>query len=123
MAYQKYNFENLEIYKLAENLSLDVYAAVKELPKEELYGLTSQIKRAITSVLLNIAEGSSISSRKDFAHFIDISIGSLFESKASLLLVRKLNYISEKRLNAILTNTDVLFFKMLSFKKYLTSNL
>src|SRR3989338_4500367 len=95
MLYQKYNFENLEIYTLSEELLLIIYQLLKKCPKEELFVIISQLKRAGMSIVLNIAEGSSRKSKKDFAHFIDISIGSLFETKTILLLSLKLEYINQ----------------------------
>lgn len=119
MSYQKYNFENLEIYSLAEDIALRIYQITKSFPKEELFVLTSQLRRAAVSIVLNIVEGSSRKSRKDFAHFIDISIGSLFETKAILKLSLKLKYLNENNLNKLYKQSDLLFYKLLSFKKYL----
>src|SRR3989344_4664663 len=119
MPYQKYNFENLEVYDFAENLVLQIYEVSKNFPKEELFVLTSQLRRACLSVVLNIVEGSSRKSRKDFAHFIDISIGSLFETKAILRLSLKLKYLKENELIELYKQIDLLFYKLLSFKKYL----
>ena len=119
MPYQKYNFENLEVYDLAENLLLKIYEVSKNFPKEELFILTSQLKRACLSIVLNIVEGSSRKSRKDFAHFIDISIGSLFETKVILKLSLKFKYLKENELNELYKQIDLLFYKLLSFKKYL----
>ncbi|OGK23901.1 hypothetical protein A3A46_01040 [Candidatus Roizmanbacteria bacterium RIFCSPLOWO2_01_FULL_37_13] len=119
MSYQKYNFENLEVYALAEKLVLKIYEISKNFPKEELFILTSQLRRACLSIVLNIVEGSSRKSRKDFAHFIDISIGSLFETKAILRLSLKLKYLKENELIELYKQIDLLFYKLLSFKKYL----
>ena len=111
MPYQKYNFENLEVYDLAENLLLKIYEVSKNFPKEELFILTSQLKRACLSIVLNIVEGSSRKSRKDFAHFIDISIGSLFETKVILKLSSKFKYLKENELNELYKQIDLLFFR------------
>lgn len=117
--YQKYNFENLEIYQPAEDLAIEIYQLSKLLPVKEEYVLIAQLKRAVISIMLNIAEGSSRKSKKDFSHFIDISIGSLFEVKSILLLSVKLDYLSAEKLSLILPRLDELFFKLLAFKKYL----
>jgi len=68
---KKYNYENLEVYKLAVRLVVEIYNLTKKFPKEEIFGLISQLRRAAVSVLLNIVEGSSRNSKKDFASFID----------------------------------------------------
>ena len=117
--YKKYNFENIDIYHLANNFVLEIYRLVKKFPKEELFGLISQIKRAVISIVLNIAEGSGKSTKKDFAKFMSQSIGSLLEVKACLILAEKLNYISQDDLEKVLPKLDELYFKSQAFKKSL----
>lgn len=117
MEYIEYNFEKLEVYKLSEELIIKIYQLLKQFPKEEIYGLTSQIKRAIISIALNIAEGSTNRSSKDFSRFIGISIGSLVETKSALLIAVKLKFIEQNSLNELLPDLDKLFFKLLALKK------
>jgi len=74
-----YSFEKLRVWNAARELYKDVYKATRAFPREELYGLTSQMNRAAISVAANLAEGSSRTSRKDQAHFTQISYGSLTE--------------------------------------------
>lgn len=119
MKYQKYNFETLDIYHLALSLLVEVYKLTKGLPKEEMFALISQIKRAAISVVLNIAEGSGRGSKRDFARFINQSIGSLFELKASFHIAKELKYLKQPDLNRILPKIDELFFKLSAFKKSL----
>ena len=116
--YQKYNFENLEVYKLANNLVKEIYNLSKKFPKSEDFVLSTQIKRAAISVVLNITEGSS-RAKKEFSRFIEIALGSLIEVKTCCILVRDLKYIDEKDFNQIITKIDELFFKLLNLKKYL----
>jgi len=116
--YQKYNFENLEVYKLANNLVKEIYNLSKKFPKSEDFVLSTQIKRAAISVVLNITEGSS-RAKKEFSRFIEIALGSLIEVKTCCILVRDLKYIDEKGFNQIITKIDELFFKLLNLKKYL----
>jgi len=118
--YQKYNFENLEVYKLANNLVSEIYNITKKFPKEENFILVSQIKRAAISVALNIAEGSS-RTKKEFARFVEISLGSLIEVKACFILAKNLKYVSEDNFNQIIRKIDELFFKLLNLKKYLNN--
>ena len=93
--YIKYNFENLEIYQLAYDFVVEIYKISNRFPKEELFGLISQLRRAVISVVLNIVEGSGRGSKKDFARFINQAIGSLLEVKAILILAVKLKYLPE----------------------------
>ena len=117
--YKRYKFESLDIYHLANDFVLEIYKLVKKFPKEELFGLTSQIKRAAISIVLNIAEGSGKSTKKDFAKFISQSIGSLLEVKACLILAGKLGYISKDDFKKILPALNELYFKTQGFKKSL----
>lgn len=120
--YIKYNFENLEIYNLANDLVLEIYKITSHFPREELFGLISQIKRAVISIVLNIVEGSGRNSKKDFSRFISQAIGSLLEVKAALILAVKLNYISNETGKEAFLLIDKLFFKLLAFKKALKTH-
>lgn len=79
--YQEYGFEKLEVYKLAENLTQKIYRITNTFPKEEVFGLTSQLRRASVSVALNLAEGSSQRSKNDFSRFVSIALGSIYRNK------------------------------------------
>lgn len=92
----KYAFENLTVWKESVNLSILIYKITKQFPKEELYGLTSQIRRAVISISSNIAEGSSKSSLKDQTRFSEIAYGSLMEVLNQLILAYKLQYVDYK---------------------------
>ncbi|MGQ9808958.1 MAG: four helix bundle protein [Armatimonadota bacterium] len=81
-----FGFERLDVWQKAVELAGDVYAATRELPREELFGLSLQMRRAAVSVAANIAEGTSRSSGKDQARFFEIAFGSLGEL-ATLLLI------------------------------------
>jgi four helix bundle protein len=70
------SFRNLKVWRKAHVLTLDVYRATRSFPKEELYGLTSQIRRASMSVAANIAEGACRVGDADFGRFLQIAIGS-----------------------------------------------
>lgn len=117
---EKYNFEKLEVYQLAKDLIKAVYELAKKFPIGEKFILEPQIKRAAISVALNIAEGS-IKTKKDFARFIDISLGSLIEVKSCSEIARELDYINDDDVGFMANKIDKLFIKLLSLKKYLRS--
>ena len=75
-----------------------VYQLVKSFPKEELYALTSQLKRASVSIPSNIAEGYGRNTEKSFSHFLDISRGSLFEVETQLIIANELGFITNQTL-------------------------
>ncbi|MFH1411378.1 MAG: four helix bundle protein [Candidatus Omnitrophota bacterium] len=77
------NFEKLKVYQKALELANEIYSITKEYPKEEIFGLGAQIRRAAVSIVLNIAEGSA-RTKKEFSRFIDIARGSVFECMAIL---------------------------------------
>jgi len=83
-AARKHNFRNLKVYSRAIEFAVDIYRLSKAFPKEELYGLTSQIRRAVTSISLNIAEGSGNSSEKEFRRFLEIALRSDYEVMSCL---------------------------------------
>lgn len=74
-----FGFERLEVWQKAIDFADTVYSVTREFPSDERFGLTNQMRRAAVSISSNIAEGSSRNSRKDFARFIEIATGSLFE--------------------------------------------
>jgi four helix bundle protein len=89
------DFRNLNVWENAHKFVLSVYSATGKFPKEEIYGLTSQLRRAAVSIPTNIVEGSSRGSDKDFARFIQISIGSASETEYLLILCHDLKYLND----------------------------
>jgi four helix bundle protein len=87
------DFKKLKVWEKAHRLTLDVYQASATFPREELYGLTSQIRRSCLSIPTNIAEGCGRSSDTDFARFLQISMGSSSEVEYLLLLGRDLDLL------------------------------
>ena len=89
------SFEKLRVWNDARVLHKEVYRATRSFPRTELYGLTSQMNRAAVSVAANLAEGSSRTSRKDQAHFTQISYGSLTELACLAILATDLAVLPE----------------------------
>ncbi|MFI5263749.1 MAG: four helix bundle protein [Candidatus Kapaibacterium sp.] len=87
------NFRTLKVWEKAHALTLAVYKATRAFPKEEMYGLTSQIRRASSSIACNIAEGTGRGTKPDFARMIQIAIGSSAEVDYQLLLTKDLEYL------------------------------
>jgi len=92
----KFNFESLTVYQRAFTLSKNIYLLTQTWPREHLFGLTDQIRRASLSIVLNIAEGSS-RTRKDYQHFLIIARGSCFECISLINLAFEIKLISLKQ--------------------------
>jgi four helix bundle protein len=88
------DFRKIKAWQLADDLTVEIYQTTKRFSREELYGLTSQIRRASCSVAANIAEGANRATRKDYLHFLNIGLGSLAETEYFLHLSNRLGYIS-----------------------------
>ena len=89
------DFRNLKVWDKAHKFVLDIYSVTNMFPKVETYGLTSQLRRAAVSIPTNIVERSSRGSDKDFARFIQISIGSASETEYLLILCYDLKHLNE----------------------------
>jgi four helix bundle protein len=88
-------FKSLIAWQKAYALTLDIYKVSGNFPKEEIYAMTSQIRRAAVSIPSNIAEGYERNHRKEYLHFLSVAKGSLGEIETQLLLAKDLNYIKE----------------------------
>ena len=95
-------YKELKIWQKSLDLVQEIYKLSEMLPKSEEYNLKSQLKRAVVSVSLNIAEGKCRSSAKDFAHFLNISSASLTEVEVIIEIAKRLKYI--KNCDAINVN-------------------
>ena len=90
-----YRFEKLTVWQKSMDFCTDIYAISKYFPKDEIYGLTSQLRRAATSIPLNIAEGSACRTKKEFVQFLYIALRSQYEVATILKLVSRLGYINK----------------------------
>ena len=95
------NYKELDAWKMAMNLVVEVYKVAKNYPKEETYALTSQSKRASVSVAANIAEGIGRQYKKDTLQFLHISRGSLYELETLLLIALQLQMLSKENFDAL----------------------
>ena len=89
------DFKKFEVWQLSHQLTLKIYTSTKSFPKEEIFGLTSQIRRCAVSIPSNIAEGCGRKTDKDFSNFLSISLGSAFEFETQLIICKNLGYILE----------------------------
>ncbi len=87
------DFRELKVWEKAHELTLSIYRATDTFPKDELYGLTAQVRRASMSIATNIAEGCGRGSDADFAHFLQIAMGSACETEYQLVLSHDLGYL------------------------------
>ena len=99
------SFEQLIVWQESQVLAVEVYKLTKTFPKDELFAMTSQIRRAASSISANIAEGFGRSTINDKLHFYTIAYGSLLEVKNFLYLAQKLKYITEDQLSDVLTHS------------------
>lgn len=102
------DFRKLRIWSEAIELSVQSYQQSRKLPKDERFGLRSQIRRASVSIAANIAEGCSRTSEKEYKHFLEISVGSAFELETHFVIVQKLELIKANDLIEFLKRLTVL---------------
>jgi four helix bundle protein len=103
------DYTKIEAWKLADDLTVAVYERTRSFPREEIYGLTSQLRRAAYSVPANIVEGSSRESKKDYLHFLYIARGSLSETQYFIHLAFRLGYLAEGEASKLHTQTKLAF--------------
>ena len=101
-------YKDLDVFKGGYELSLCIYKLTTSYPKHEIYGMTSQIRRAAVSVSLNIAEGYGRKSKDEFKRFLRISLGSVNETETLLELSRDLGYIEEAKCGKLIEQYEIL---------------
>jgi four helix bundle protein len=117
---QRFRFEKLTVWQEARQLKSAVYRVTRNFPKDELFALTSQLRRAAVSVSSNIAEGSGRNSDKDFAHFLEQAYGSLMETASLLFLALDERYLDEPTCDALLENASQLAAQIVALNRSLT---
>ena len=93
------NYKDLKVWERAHQFTLAVYEITKTFPKEEIYSLTNQLRRAASSIPANIAEGCGKNTRAELAHFLNISLGSANETEYFLILSNDLKYLNATSFN------------------------
>ena len=116
------DFRELKVWEKAHQLTLAVYRATIVFPKEELYGLTSQIRRACASIPANVAEGCGRGSDAEFARFLQIAMGSASELEYHLLLARDLNLLNSSDYNQLAREVTEVKRMLTSFTQKLTAD-
>ena len=107
------DFRRLQVWERAHGLTLRIYELTSQFPREEIYGLTNQIRRACASISTNIAEGCGRKTPADFARFLQIAMGSASETEYLILLAHDLKYFNANQ-HVELTDTIVSVKKMLA---------
>ena len=96
--------EKLQVWQLAIDLAEKVYEITNKFPKQEMYGLADQMRRAAVSIPSNIAEGKGRRTTKDFIHFLYVAQGSLNELATQIKLARRIGYLTPEDYSALITN-------------------
>jgi four helix bundle protein len=105
----------LDVWKLSMDLVVEVYSITNNFPKEEVYGLTQQIRRSAVSIPSNIAEGAARESDKEYIRFLYISLGSLSELETQLLIGKRLAYPTEE---ALFDSISIIKAKLINFIRF-----
>ncbi len=111
------NFRDLLVWLKAHKNVMQVYKLTKAFPKEELFGITSQIRRAATSVPTNIAEGRGKFSQRDFANYLQTSLGSTQEVECLSFLSYELSYIAEAEYQSLNKDVNEVKAMLITLKK------
>ena len=107
-----YWFENLEVWKLSRIFTNTIYSVTKNFPKEEIFAMTNQIRRAALSITLNIAEGSDRKSDVEFIRFLRIAYGSLQEVVATSYVALDQHYLTQEQFTGIYESSHLLGRKL-----------
>jgi four helix bundle protein len=94
--------KDLEVWRRSLNFVTEIYLVTQSFPKSELYGLSSQLRRAAVSIPSNISEGAARKSPTEFKRFLYISLGSLSEVETQLLISKNLNYLSDENFESLI---------------------
>lgn len=114
-----HNFKKLDAWNLAMKIAKATYQLTKEFPKDEIYGMSSQIKRSAVSIPSNIAEGAGRNNSGEFKHFLGIAAGSTYELETQLLLSEQFGFLSSTDLEPVYSEIEILQKKLYKLIKSL----
>jgi four helix bundle protein len=114
----QFNFEKLDIYRDAIEFANKIYEITKTFPKNEIFGITNQLRRASVSIPCNIAEGSS-RGKKEFIHFHNIALGSSYECEPLLEISKRQRYINPESLSELISELHKISAKLNALKNSL----
>ena len=117
------SYKDLDIWKRSIKLVEDIYRLTKSFPKEELYGLTSQMRRAAVSIPSNIAEGFTRFYNKEYKQFLYIALGSCSELSTQIIIASRLKYFDNNKIEQLLNEIDEICKMTMSLIKKLNTNL
>jgi four helix bundle protein len=115
-------YRDLKVWQSAMLLAEEIYRLCGSFPKNEVYGLTSQLQRSAVSIPSNIAEGQARNSSREFRHFLGIALGSLAEMETQVLLAQRFNYITEQESSKVLQLADETGKMLKGLQKSLTND-
>jgi four helix bundle protein len=118
-----FNFEKLDVWQKAIDIADLMCSNTQAFPAEEWFSLTNQLRRAAVSISSNIAEGSSRSSKSDFARFTEIAAGSVFEAVSQAFIARRQSFVREDQFRKIYTDAEELSRMLSGLRKSLLSTL
>ena len=98
------SFRDLVVWQKAIDLSQRIYIITQRFPKEEMFGITSQIRKAVVSIASNIAEGHGRNTTGEYIHFVGISKGSFCELETQLTISRRIGFLTEETLNDLMND-------------------
>ena len=111
--------KDLDVWKKSVDFVVNIYRITSKFPKEEIYGITSQIRRASVSIPSNSAEGAGRNSDKEFLYFLSIALGSIAEIDTQLLISKKLNFMAELEYENSLIDLIEIRKMILGLRKYI----
>lgn len=113
------DFKKYDIWKLSHEFTLEIYELTEKFPQKEIYGITSQIRRASSSIPTNISEGCGRDSDAEFNRFLTIALGSASETEYLLILSKDLNFISENTFEKLNIDINTIKRKIYTLKQKL----
>lgn len=114
-----FRFEHLEIWQESVRFSKIIYETIQRFPREELFALSDQLRRAVISISTNIAEGSGSESKKDFRIYLNIATKSLIEVTSLLALAKENDYIDEVSFKKLYSQAEILVRRIQAFRNSL----